>query len=303
MAHPLNRPQFDRAEQRVVRGYGILQPRVTPSLAGRPRGIAVSTRVLQRPAGWIPTRRRSPTSTRTCSAKAPLPARASTTSTPSSGAFRPRAGKRDAQPRSVRGRLRARGLASDVEVVDEFPSRYDVASETPASLDPRRLAAVAVDHVAATGAKAVPAIGRFKMIGQSQAFARGAVTLLASARAGCCRFRLALVATPAGAFHRCAFPTFLPIVFGGAAPLRHPAAQSPASLPRGAEASGAAKTVFDRRSWPITPGAWATRWCGRLRDCIVTHRHLLEWTTAAQSSGTPRLSVPGFYRQMIGGTG
>src|SRR5690606_6063589 len=32
MAHPLNRPHFDVERQRVVDGYAILQPRVTPSL-------------------------------------------------------------------------------------------------------------------------------------------------------------------------------------------------------------------------------------------------------------------------------
>ena len=32
MAHPLNRPRFDVAAARVVEGYGVLQPRVTPSL-------------------------------------------------------------------------------------------------------------------------------------------------------------------------------------------------------------------------------------------------------------------------------
>ena len=32
MAHPLNRPRFDADRQRVCGGYGILQPRVTPSL-------------------------------------------------------------------------------------------------------------------------------------------------------------------------------------------------------------------------------------------------------------------------------
>ncbi len=32
LAHPLNRPQFDQASGRVVAGYGILQPRVTASL-------------------------------------------------------------------------------------------------------------------------------------------------------------------------------------------------------------------------------------------------------------------------------
>ncbi|MDP1952289.1 MAG: cyclic beta 1-2 glucan synthetase, partial [Betaproteobacteria bacterium] len=37
MAHPLNRPQFDAARQRVIAGYGILQPRVAVSLPGTNR--------------------------------------------------------------------------------------------------------------------------------------------------------------------------------------------------------------------------------------------------------------------------
>jgi len=35
MAHPLNRPRFDPKTRRVVEGYGVLQPRVTPPLPGR----------------------------------------------------------------------------------------------------------------------------------------------------------------------------------------------------------------------------------------------------------------------------
>ena len=37
MAHPLNRPGYDPARQRVCKGYGILQPRVSPSLPGTSR--------------------------------------------------------------------------------------------------------------------------------------------------------------------------------------------------------------------------------------------------------------------------
>jgi cyclic beta-1,2-glucan synthetase len=37
MAHPLNRPRFDKDRQRVVAGYGILQPRVAASLSGTSR--------------------------------------------------------------------------------------------------------------------------------------------------------------------------------------------------------------------------------------------------------------------------
>jgi len=37
MAHPLNRPHYDKDTQRVVAGYGILQPRVAVSLPGTNR--------------------------------------------------------------------------------------------------------------------------------------------------------------------------------------------------------------------------------------------------------------------------
>ena len=35
MAHPLNRPRYDEAEQRICAGYGILQPRLAESLSGK----------------------------------------------------------------------------------------------------------------------------------------------------------------------------------------------------------------------------------------------------------------------------
>ena len=53
MAHPLNRPQFDEAQRRVVRGYGILQPRVTPSLPVGREG-SLYQRVFSGPGGMDP---------------------------------------------------------------------------------------------------------------------------------------------------------------------------------------------------------------------------------------------------------
>ena len=52
--------------------------------AGRARGLHLPARLLGHPRASTPTRPRSPTSTRTSSARAPTPARASTTSTSSS---------------------------------------------------------------------------------------------------------------------------------------------------------------------------------------------------------------------------
>jgi len=39
MAHPLNRPRYDKTKRRVIGGYGILQPRMAASMAGANRSI------------------------------------------------------------------------------------------------------------------------------------------------------------------------------------------------------------------------------------------------------------------------
>ena len=53
IAHPLNRPRFDPARGRVVQGYGILQPRITPTLPAE-RDASVFQRVYSGPAGIDP---------------------------------------------------------------------------------------------------------------------------------------------------------------------------------------------------------------------------------------------------------
>ncbi|HEU4345192.1 MAG TPA: glycosyl transferase, partial [Candidatus Binatia bacterium] len=53
MAHPLNRPQFDPRVGRVVEGYALLQPRVTPTLP-TDRGGSLFQRISSGPAGIDP---------------------------------------------------------------------------------------------------------------------------------------------------------------------------------------------------------------------------------------------------------
>ena len=48
MAHPLNRPRLDAALGRVVEGYAVLQPRVTPALPVGQGRLALPARVLER---------------------------------------------------------------------------------------------------------------------------------------------------------------------------------------------------------------------------------------------------------------
>jgi cyclic beta-1,2-glucan synthetase len=53
MAHPLNRPRYEARLGRVVQGYGILQPRITPSLPTGPRSTAYQ-RIVSGPGGVDP---------------------------------------------------------------------------------------------------------------------------------------------------------------------------------------------------------------------------------------------------------
>ena len=53
MAHPLNRPVFDSRKGRVVKGYGILQPRLTPSLPTGPAST-IYQRIVSGPGGVDP---------------------------------------------------------------------------------------------------------------------------------------------------------------------------------------------------------------------------------------------------------
>jgi cyclic beta-1,2-glucan synthetase len=53
MAHPLNRPRFDPRKGRVLEGYAILQPRITPSLPTGPAST-IYQRIISGPGGVDP---------------------------------------------------------------------------------------------------------------------------------------------------------------------------------------------------------------------------------------------------------
>ena len=128
MAHPLNRPRLDREARLVVEGHAILQPRVTPSLPIGREG-SLFQRVFSAPRGL------DPYAFAVSDVYQDLFEEGSYTG---KGIY-----DIDAFETSLDGRIpentvlshdllegcfaRA-GLVSDIEVVEEFPSRYDVAA-------------------------------------------------------------------------------------------------------------------------------------------------------------------------------
>ena len=123
MAHPLNRAQYDEDKQRVCEGYGILQPRMGVSLPSTNRSRYA--RLYGTSRASIRIRAPSPTSTRTCSVKARSSARGFMTSMRSSASLKDRFPENRILSHDLLEGCYARaGLLSDVQLYEEYPSRY-----------------------------------------------------------------------------------------------------------------------------------------------------------------------------------
>ncbi|MGH6875857.1 MAG: glycosyl transferase, partial [Rhizomicrobium sp.] len=294
MAHPLTRPRFDPAVGRVVEGHGILQPRVTPSLPMAREG-SLFQRAFSGPNGLDPY--------------------AFAVSDVYQDMFEEGSyvGKGiydiDVVERAMVGRIpenmvlshdllegifaRA-GLVSDIEVVEEFPSRYEVAAARqhrwargdwqllpwifgrgPGSRD-------------ADGQGAVSAVGRWKLLDNLRRSLSAPATLAAFIAGWLLPLHAAVLWTVFLLF-TIAFPALLPAVAG--------------LVPRSAEVSmrshlkGLGKdltlgllqstfllTFLAHQAWLMVDAVIRT-----LYRQFVTGKRLLEWTTADQSAANAQL--------------
>jgi cyclic beta-1,2-glucan synthetase len=301
MAHPLNRPGFSDVEQRVVDGYAILQPRVTPSLPVGREG-SLYQKVFSSPGGI------DPYAAAVSDVYQDLFGEGSYTG---KGIY-----DVDAFEKALAGRVpenallshdlfegvfaRA-GLASDVEVVEEFPPRYDVAGKRQHrwTRGDWQLLPWVFGHL--TGSRAVPLIGRLKMLDNLRRSVLAPILLMAL---GVCW----LLPVPSGmvgallVLAAIAIPAFLPSFFSvlphrAGIRLRNHVRKLAADLRLAATQTLLSVALLADQAWRMSDAIVRT-----LARLFATRRHLLEWTTAAQSKGSPRLTLRGFYRQMAGGT-
>lgn len=296
MAHPLNQPRFDESRQRVTEGYAILQPRVTPSLPLGRQG-SIHQRLFSAPGGIDPY----------AAAISDL-----YQDLLGEGSF---AGKGiyhiDAFEASLSGRVpensvlshdlfegvfaRA-GLASDIEVIEEFPSRYDVAAKRQHRWtrgDWQLLPWIFV--------QAMPWTGRLKLMDNLRR------SLLAPLLLACLAvsWLLPLPAALAGTLFVItviAAPSLLPLLLSliptqAGVNVRHYFHQWLSDLKLASAQTLLWVAFLPDQTWRMLDAIVRT-----LVRVLVTRRHLLEWTTAAQSTGRPRLTLTGFYRSMAPGT-
>src|SRR5436853_5911951 len=128
MAHPLNHPRFDAGTRRVVEGYGVLQPRITPSLPIGREG-SLFQRIVSSMSGI------DPYASAVSDVYQDLFGEGSYTGKGIYEVDAFEAALDGRVPESTllshdlfEGTFARAGLVPDVEVIEEFPSRYDVAA-------------------------------------------------------------------------------------------------------------------------------------------------------------------------------
>jgi len=145
MAHALNSPCFDAGCGRVVEGYGVLQPRVTPSLPTGREG-SVFQRVFSSASGIDPYAFAVSDVYQDLFGEGSYSGKGIYDIDVFEAALGGRVPDNSLLSHDLFEGIFARaGLVSDVEVVEEFPSRSDVAA-SPTSLRPG-----SIDGLAAIG--------------------------------------------------------------------------------------------------------------------------------------------------------
>ncbi len=301
MAHPLNRPRLSDVEQRIIDGYAILQPRVTPSLPVGREG-SFYQRAFSSPGGI------DPYAAAISDVYQDLFGEGSYTGKGIYDVDAFEAALDDRIPQNCllshdlfEGIFARAGLASDIEVVEEFPSRYDVAGKRQHRWTRGDWQLIPWLLGRSTGHRAVPSLGRFKMLDNLTRSLGPPFTLTAF---GMC-WVLPMPAGLVGAslvLGAIAIPAFLPAC-SSVLPRRtgirlgHHVRTLIADLQLAATQSLLSLAFLADHAWRMGDAILRT-----LVRLYVTRRHLLEWTTAAQSNVSPRLDLRGFYRQMAGGT-
>jgi cyclic beta-1,2-glucan synthetase len=295
MAHPLNRPVVDVAQRRVTAGYGILQPRVTPSLpVGSDSSIFQS--VFSGPSGL------DPYAFAVSDVYQDLFGEGSYTGKGiyDVAVFETTLGGRVAENRLLshdlfEGTYARCGLASDVEVVEEYPSRYDVATARLHRWtrgDWQLLPWILGVH------QRVPTLGRWKMLDnlrRSLLFPACVLALvsswLGSAPLGWTLFLAAAMA----------FPVLIPLLVRLTPRM---ADLSSGSYYRGARddiRESAILLTLRFVFWADSAWVMTDAIVRALYRMTISHRDLLEWTTTAQSTVGAVANPARFYRRMLGG--
>jgi cyclic beta-1,2-glucan synthetase len=303
MAHPLNRPRFDPRKGRVVEGYAVMQPRITPSLPTGPDSTTYQ-RIVSGRGGVDPYAAAVSDVYQDLFEEGSYTGKGIYDVDAFEEALERKAPENALLSHDLFEGLFARaGLVTDVDLFEEFPSNYEVAARRQHRWvrgDWQLLPWVLGHARDAAGGKPstrIPAQGRWKMVDNlRRSLAAPAAFLLAVAA-------WTLPGVPAllwtGLFvGSVAVPAFIPVLDGliprrwGISKRSHLRAVAD-DITVALSQTLLAIAMLPYQAWLMADAV--VRTLGRL---YVTKRSLLEWVPAAQAGYGAELSLRAFYRHL-----
>jgi cyclic beta-1,2-glucan synthetase len=305
MAHPLNRPRFDADLGRVIEGYAVLQPRVTPSLpVGREGSLFL--RVFSRATGIDPYAAAVSDVYQDLFGEGSYTGKGIYDVDAFEAALEGRVPESTLLSHDLFEGIYARaGLASDVEVVEDFPARYDVAAlrhHRWARGDWQLLPWILGNGPAGAARRArrgVPAIGRWKMLDNLRRSVSPPSVVLALIVGWAMPIEDAAVWT-SFVLATIILPPLIPVFAQFAAhrpgvTLASHIDALAAELRMALVQSGLMILFLAHQAWLMGDAILRT-----LVRLTITHRHLLEWVPAAHAAFGRRPGIIQFYRKMFG---
>lgn len=288
LAHPLNRAIVDPHTGLVVAGHAILQPRVTPSLPVASEG-SLFQRVFSGPNGLDPYAMAVSDVYQDLFEEGSYCGKGIYEVDTFEAALRGRIPESAVLSHDLLEGIFARaGLASDIEVVEEFPSRYAVSAARQHRWvrgDWQLLPWVFGFHgggVSGSREPSIPLIGRWKLFDNLRRSLAAPAALLALLSASLLPVPVALGWT-AFILLTIALPPLLPAIAGiiphrDGVTLRNHLRTLRGDFALGLLQGAFLITFLAHQSWIMTDAIGRT-----LLRLFVRRRHLLEWTTAAQA--------------------
>jgi cyclic beta-1,2-glucan synthetase len=305
MAHPLNRPRFDVTLGRVVEGYALLQPRVTSSLPMSHDG-SLFQRIFSRSSGLDPYASAVSDVYQDLFGEGSYAGKGIYDVDAFEVALNDRVPENALLSHDLFEGVFARaGLVSDIEVVEEFPPRYDVHAQRQhrwARGDWQLLPWIlncSSGNEGSTQKPPLTAIALWKMLDNLRRTLSAPASIVALLIGWTLPFQAAVLWT-GFIVSVVALPTLIPLW----------AAILPRSIKitRDSHFRALGEDIWVSISQTLLLVIFLADQAWLMGDAIVrtlfrlfvSHRSMLEWVSAAQTKVSPRLDVAGFYRQMSG---
>ncbi|MGH7307369.1 MAG: GH36-type glycosyl hydrolase domain-containing protein [Candidatus Rokuibacteriota bacterium] len=303
MAHPLNRPAFDARAARVVEGYAVLQPRITPTMPPDRQG-SLFQRIFAGPAGIDPYAGAVSDVYQDLFGEGTYTGKGIYDVDAFEAALAGRGPENALLSHDLFEGIFARaGLVTDVELFEEFPSRYEVAAARQHrwargdwQLVPWIIRGTAA---AATRRTWIPVIGMWKMIDnlrRTLSAPAAWITLVA----GWTLPHSSPLAWTGFVVGALALPSLVPALTEviprrrGISKRTHIRAVGRSFAIAGAQI-GLGISCLAHQAWLMTDAIART-----LVRLGLTRRPMLEWTTAAQAKSGLSLDTASGYRRMWG---